>query len=86
MALLLTINGSARALDELNPGASLANVVAALGLKSDRVAMERNGEIAPRGDWGSILMVSGDRLEIVHFVGGGTGETGPRPIADAHCT
>ena len=71
MPLALTINGKPETLSSLDPGASLAEAVTALTLKSDRVAIEHNGEIAPRTTWPSLQLHSGDRLEIVHFVGGG---------------
>ncbi len=73
MALTLVLNGQDRELAELNPGASLAEVIGQLGLKADRIAVERNGEIAPRGTWGGVAMETGDKLEVVHFVGGGRG-------------
>jgi thiamine biosynthesis protein ThiS len=47
-------------------------VIATLGLKSDRIAVEHNGEIVSRTAWGQTQVADGDRLEIVHFVGGGT--------------
>jgi sulfur carrier protein len=50
---------------------TLANLIDSLGVKSDRVAVELNREIAPRNRWSEIAMEDGDRLEIVHFVGGG---------------
>lgn len=71
MALQLTVNGRERSFDELAPGAALGDVVQALGLKSDRVAVERNGEIVARSAWGGTAVEVGDRLEVVHFVGGG---------------
>ncbi len=71
MALKLTLNGQEQVLDLLEDGASLEAVVAALGLKADRVAVERNGEIVSRKGWAGQAVVSGDRLEVVHFVGGG---------------
>jgi len=40
-------------------------------MKSDRVAVELNREIVPRDRWGDTSLKEGDRLEIVHFVGGG---------------
>jgi hypothetical protein len=40
-------------------------------MKPDRVAVELNREIAPRNTWLEIQIKDGDRLEIVHFVGGG---------------
>ncbi len=72
MALLLTINGKVRDLDDLDGEQTLAQVVVALGLKADRIAIELNGEIAARESWAKIRVQSGDRLELVHFVGGGT--------------
>ena len=42
-----------------------------LGVKGDRVAVERNGEIVPRALWAGTMVGEGDRLEVVHFVGGG---------------
>jgi len=35
------------------------------------VAVERNGEIVPRGAWGATSLASGDRIELVRFVQGG---------------
>ena len=72
MGLKLILNGHDRELPELNAGASLTEVVTALGLKADRIAVERNGEIAPRASWGAARVSAGDKLEVVHFVGGGT--------------
>ena len=40
-------------------------------MKPDRVAVELNREIVPRDRWSETLLKDGDRLEIVHFVGGG---------------
>jgi sulfur carrier protein len=71
MALRLTINGQVREFDELTAGVSLVEVIAAMNLKSDRVAVEHNGEIAQRARWAEVSMNPGDRLEVVHFVGGG---------------
>jgi sulfur carrier protein len=42
-----------------------------LGMKADRVAVELNRQIVPRSQWISTALNEGDRLEIVHFVGGG---------------
>jgi thiamine biosynthesis protein ThiS len=42
-----------------------------LGIKADRIAVERNGEIARRSEWATTPVQNGDRLEIVQFVGGG---------------
>ncbi len=67
----LVINGQAREFSELAADAKISDLVAILGLKDDRVAIERNGEIASRISWPEISIQSGDKLEIVHFVGGG---------------
>jgi thiamine biosynthesis protein ThiS len=50
---------------------SLAQLVEQLGMKGDRVAVELNREIVPRAQWPDTELHDGDRLEIVHFVGGG---------------
>jgi len=42
-----------------------------LGMKQDRVAVELNRDIVPRAKWAETNLAEGDRLEIVHFVGGG---------------
>jgi sulfur carrier protein len=71
MALSVILNGQPRDFGQLEPGASLIEVVGALELKADRVAIEHNGEIAQRTAWEQTSVNAGDRLEIVHFVGGG---------------
>jgi sulfur carrier protein len=50
---------------------TLAQLVEQLGMKSDRVAVELNRDIVPRAQWPATTLSDGDRLEIVHFVGGG---------------
>ena len=72
MALKLMLNGAERTIETVDDGAALADVIAALELDSDRVAVEHNGGIAARRNWGSIPVGSGDKLEVVHFVGGGS--------------
>jgi len=66
--MLLTINGEEREFSGLS---SLASLVEQLGLKSDRLAIELNRDIVPRANWAATDLKEGDRLEIVHFVGGG---------------
>jgi len=51
--------------------ATLAELIDHLGMKGDRVAVELNREIVPRAQWNDTRLRDGDRLEIVHFVGGG---------------
>ena len=71
MPLTLILNGQSRTFDSLSEPATLEQLVAELGLKSDRVAIEYNGDIAPRSAWSETTLSAGDRLEVVHFVGGG---------------
>ena len=67
-SLFLTVNGEPR---RAAAGDTVADLVRALGLDPARVAVERNGEIAPRSTLANVRLEDGDVLEIVHFVGGG---------------
>jgi sulfur carrier protein len=73
MSLSLQINGQNRVFAALNSPVMLGPLIGEMGLKGDRIAVEHNGEIAPKVRWGEIPVSSGDRLEVVHFVGGGGG-------------
>ncbi|MFY9662540.1 MAG: sulfur carrier protein ThiS [Terriglobales bacterium] len=64
----LTINGE----NQIATAETLGALVAHLGMKPDRVAIELNREIVPRDQWPQTPLHEGDRLEIVQFVGGGT--------------
>jgi thiazole synthase len=64
----LQINGEPR---DFTCPLSLTSLVEQLGMKHDRVAVELNRNIVPRELWAETLLGEGDRLEIVHFVGGG---------------
>ena len=64
----LIINGQPQTVQE---GLSLSDLIAQLNMKAERVAVERNGVIVPRNTWAQTALQNGDRLEIVHFVGGG---------------
>jgi thiamine biosynthesis protein ThiS len=67
----LVING-----EERNCAAStLEALIEELGMKGDRIAVELNREIVPRTGWETTTLKDGDRLEIVHFVGGGSSVT-----------
>ena len=68
----LFINGRPRSFPELAAGSSLRDLLAALSLKSDRIAVEHNGAIVARPCWPSTPIADGDKFEIVHFVGGGS--------------
>lgn len=67
--MTLHINGEPR---DFSSPLSLAALIEQLGMKQDRVAVELNREIVPRDQWGATNLSDGDRLEIVHFVGGGS--------------
>ncbi len=67
-AMQLIINGEERRFGDLG---SVAALLEQLGIKGDRVAVELNREIVPRPRWSQTPLREGDRLEIVHFVGGG---------------
>ena len=71
MALTVILNGQSRSFDALEEAVNLEQLVVELGLKGDRVAIEHNGEIVPRSQWAQTVLRGGDRLEVVHFVGGG---------------
>jgi len=64
----LVINGKEQTFAD---GLTLAQLVEQLGMKSDRVAVELNREIVARAQWPETMLNDGDKLEIVHFVGGG---------------
>ena len=67
--LTLTVNGVAT--DVVLDGATIADLVVALGLAGKRVAVEKNGEIVSRSRYETTPVTPGDRLEIVAAVGGG---------------
>ena len=62
------VNGEPRRVPE---GQSIAALVGTLGLTPAKVAVERNLEIVPRSAYARTPLVDGDRIEIVHFIGGG---------------
>ena len=66
----LHINGEERELDLPSPF-TVTGLVEKLGMKADRVAVELNRDIVPRDRWAETILKPGDRLEVVHFVGGG---------------
>lgn len=69
----VVINGQERDFSSLTSASStVADLIGALELKGDRVALEHNGEIVRREAWATTSIHAGDKFEIVHFVGGGT--------------
>ena len=67
-SISITLNGDPRS---FVAGASVADLVRDIGLDPAKVAVERNLEIVTRSTLADVLLVDGDMLEIVHFVGGG---------------
>ncbi len=65
----LIINGEDRVFE--GPLTLQGLVVEQLGMTTDRVAVELNRDIVSREKWSHTQLGEGDRLEIVHFVGGG---------------
>ncbi len=68
----LTLNGEAR---RFRAGSTVADLVQDIGLDPAKVAVERNLEIVPRSTLAQVALAEGDTLEIVHFVGGGSGDS-----------
>ena len=64
----LILNGEERSFADVS---TLAGLVAALGLDARKVAIEQNLEIVPRSAYAATPVAEGDRIEIVHFIGGG---------------
>jgi len=69
--LRVQINGESR---EVNDQSTLNDLVEELSLSPARIAVELNGQVMRRSEWVQTLLAEGDRLEIVHFVGGGEAE------------
>ena len=64
----IIVNGDAL---QIRSGARLTELIAQLDLTPERLAIELNLSIIMRAKWAETELRSGDRLEIVHFVGGG---------------
>ncbi len=64
----LIVNGEAKTFPPL---ADLAALIRSLALDPRKVAIERNLAIVPRSLYGDTALTDGDRIEIVHFIGGG---------------
>ena len=62
------VNGESR---ELSGSPSLADLITQLELPATRIAVELNREVVRRNDWSGTMLNEDDRIEIVHFVGGG---------------
>jgi len=67
--LSVVLNGESR---EVPAGSSVLDLLDSLGRHPRTVAVEHNGDILPRERYGATVLAAGDRLEVVHFVQGGT--------------
>jgi thiamine biosynthesis protein ThiS len=68
--LQVYVNGESK---ELTEGTLLSELLTQLDLPVQRIAVEHNRRVVRRADWGTVALREGDRIEIVHFVGGGSG-------------
>jgi thiamine biosynthesis protein ThiS len=66
--ITVSINGAAR---QFPHSTSVAALIEEMGLAGKRIALERNGEIVPRGLFAAQQLADGDKLEVVIAVGGG---------------
>lgn len=66
--IVIQVNGENR---ETSAGTSVLGLLDQLGLNAGRVAIEYNLQILPRAKWEETRVITGDKLEIVQFVGGG---------------
>ncbi len=77
--MMVSINGEDR---RLAGPITVQDLLAELGFDTAKVALERNLEIVPRSSYAKTMVGEGDRLEIVHFIGGGSGAANPVPVVD----
>jgi len=63
----IIVNGESRSIGEM----SIRQLLEDLGIDPRRVAVELNSAILPKSDYEQSTLNDGDRIEIVHFVGGG---------------
>jgi thiazole synthase len=78
MQIEIRLNGEAR---EIPAPLSIAELLDHFNLPKDFVAVERNRSIVPKQKWETVALAQGDELEVVHFVGGGSGIDDPFVIA-----
>lgn len=64
----IQVNGEPQEVEE---NISLPELVAALNLKAEQIAIELNHNVVRRAQWNDTLLQADDKVEIVHFVGGG---------------
>ena len=76
--LWLLLNGERK---EVAAGVSLAQLIETLNLAPERIAIELNQSVVRRAEWPTTDLKENDRIEIVHFVGGGASDC-RLPIGD----
>lgn len=64
----IILNGKEKIFDKQ---ISVAELVNSLGIDKRKIAFERNLEIIPRSQYEDTVLYDGDRIEIIHFIGGG---------------
>lgn len=64
----IILNGTSHAIEN---GTTVASLIDALGLTGQRLAVEVNGEIVPRGEHAAHILREGDKVELVRAIGGG---------------
>ncbi|HEX8708724.1 MAG TPA: sulfur carrier protein ThiS [Pyrinomonadaceae bacterium] len=67
----IEVNGESR---EVVEALTLEQLTVQLSLAPERLAIELNREVVRRANWPQVVLRDGDRVEIVHFVGGGNSE------------
>jgi len=67
--LTIVVNGNQT---DIRESSTISDLITQLGLKAERVAVELNKNIVRRVEWDVTTISEGDRLEVVHFVGGGS--------------
>lgn len=66
--MIITVNGNKT---ELGSNISVAEMVEKLNLDLRKIAIERNMEIVSRSAYKDTILNDGDKIEIIHFIGGG---------------
>jgi thiazole synthase len=69
--LRISVNGEPQ---NVPSGTTVATLLTAMGIDPTRVAIERNNDVVPRTTWASAAIAAGDRIEVVAFIGGGSGD------------
>jgi thiazole synthase len=77
VSVRIQLNGEAREVPELM---NVRQLLDHLDLPVERIAVERNRSVVPRSRWAEVVIEIGDQIEVVHFVGGGSGFTAEEGI------